>query len=307
MGTVLDVTLVGPDEALLHERLEWTFSRVAALEVVASRHLEGSELNRFNTRAGEPPSRGWSADLRALLVRSRAAGDETGGAFDVTVGPLIGLWWRAVERGVWPSDEDIRAARALVGYEAIHVSAEGELGLSSPGRSVDFGGIAKGHALDVVKAGLEGRGVRRGLLDFGGSSVWALGRAPDGGPWRLEVDAREPARPRRVLELIDSALSVSSSLGESSGIAGRRVGHVIDPRTGRTIDVQRTAVAVGASATDAEIWSTALLVLEPGEGIERLSGRAGVEAWVRSETGEIRASPGFAPYWGEGERAVHAD
>ncbi|MDH4017172.1 MAG: FAD:protein FMN transferase, partial [Actinomycetota bacterium] len=101
----------------------------------------------------------------------------------------------------------------------------------------------------------------------------------------------------RVLALVDRALSVSSSLGESSMIGDRRVGHVIDPRSGLTIDAPRTSVAVGRSATEAEVWSTALLVLDASEGISRASSAASVETWVRFETGDVAATGGFERYW----------
>jgi thiamine biosynthesis lipoprotein len=297
MGTILDITLLGDDPAALRTDLEWAFDRVAEIEAVASRHRRDSELSRFNAAAGGPPRLGYSPHLRTLLVRAVQAGRVTGGAFDVTVGPLVSLWWDAAEHGVWPSDAALREARDHVGFEHIVVTDAGGIGLSRPGFAVDFGGIGKGYALDVVRAGLVERGVARGLLDFGGSSVWAMGRASNGGPWRLEVDVRVEERAPRVLALVDRALSVSSSLGKSSMIGERRVGHVIDPRTGRTVDAPRTAVSVSRSATEAEVWSTALLVLETDEGIERSTRAPGIEAWVRSETGEVASTPGFAAYW----------
>ena len=302
MGTILDVTLLGDDPAALRAALEWTFDQVAEIEAVASRHRADSELSRLNADAGRPARPGYSPHLRALLARSVDAGRSTGGAFDVTVGPLVTLWWDAVERQAWPGPVALAAARERVGFDGIVVGEGGELGLVRPGSAVDLGGIAKGYALDVVRAELRRRGIDRGLLDFGGSSVWAMGRAADGGPWRLEVDAREPGAPARVLALVDRALSVSSSLGESSTIGDRRVGHVVDPRTGRTIDAPRTAAAIGASATGAEVWSTALLVLEASEGLERASASADVETWVRFEDGGVVQTEGFARFWAADSR-----
>jgi thiamine biosynthesis lipoprotein len=297
MGTILDITLLGPDEAALRRDLEWAFERVAELEAVASRHRADSALTRFNAAAGQPPSPAESPDLRALLSHSVDASRTTGGAFDVTVGPLIRLWMAAAETGTWPDEAEIASARSLVGREGILLEPDGDIGLASPGRVVDFGGIAKGYALDVVHDGLVQRGITRGLLDFGGSSVWAMGRAPDGGPWLLEVDAREPDGPRRVLALENAALSVSSSLGDTSTIEGRVIGHVIDPRSGLTIDAPRTAVAIGDSATRAEAWSTALLVLDEDEGRLRASEDGAIEAWVRFESGHTASTPGFGRFW----------
>lgn len=308
MGTILDVTLLGDDEAALRRALDDAFELVAQLEAVASRHRADSALSRFNRAAGSPPAPSESPHLRALLELSVDAGRRTGGAFDVTVGPLIALWSAAEARGRWPDDAELARARALVGYEGIVLAPDGRIGLASPGRAVDFGGIAKGYALDLVRDALRAQGITRGLLDFGGSSVWAMGRARDGGPWLFELDAREPGGPPRVLALEASALSVSSSLGEAGTIEGRIVGHVLDPRTGRSVDAPRTAVAIGGSATRAEIWSTALLVLDADEGRARVSEDGEVEAWVRFESGRTSATPGFVRYWappvpGPGEAA----
>ncbi len=296
MGTILDVTLVGDDPEALRAALEWSFDQVASIEAVASRHRSDSELSRLNADAGRAPRAGYSSHLHALLSRSREAGYATRGAFDVTVGPLIALWWSAADRQSWPSPDEVATARALVGFDGIVIEDDSELGLRRRGSAIDLGGIAKGYALDIVREGLRRRGIERGLLDFGGSSVWAIGEAPGGGPWRLEVDARSPAESGRVLELVDRAVSVSSSLGDTSDIGARRVGHVIDPRTGLTVDAPRTAVAVGPSATDAEVWSTALLVLDAREG-EALAQRARLETWVQFEDGKTIESSGFARYW----------
>lgn len=297
MGTVLDVTLVGDDPEALQVHLEWVFERVAQIEVVASRHRADSELSRFNAAAGRAPSAAYSRDLVQLLERSVEAGIATDGAFDVTVGPLITFWLEAVRVNEWPTGSALDAARARVGFDSIIVTDAGEVGLAHDGRSVDFGGIGKGWALDVVRAGLVERGVTQALLDFGGSSVWAMGHAPDGGAWRFGVDARDEGGAARVIALVDQALSVSSSLGESSLIGGEIVGHVIDPATGETIDEGRTAVAVGASATEAEVWTTALLVMPRSKGIERVDERGRVEAWVAFEDAETRSTAGFAPLW----------
>ena len=274
MGTLLDLALlVRPgEEGRARETLAAAFDSVSSLERVVSRYLEGSDVRRLNAAAGGEDVE-IDARVHALLARAEEARRSTRGAFDVSVGPLVELWTRAAERGVAPDETEIAAAAAFVGRPLV-------LGFSRPGHwarlveagmSVDLGGIAKGFALDAVAADLRAAGFDRGLLSFGQSSVWALGAPADAPAWRLAVQDDEGGV-LGVIELCDQALSVSSSLGRSSEIAGRRYGHVVDPRSGLAISEARRAIVVASEATLAEALSTALLVLSEEEGRDVLEG-----------------------------------
>ena len=154
------------------------------------------------------------------------------------------------------------------------------MALAHEGVSVDLGGIAKGWALDRMLPLLRERGIERALLDFGQSSVWALGAPPGAAGWRLL--ARGPDEGALgVLTLVDQALSVSGSLGQWVEIGGRRYGHVLDPRSGLALERRRQALVVAPNATLAEALSKG--AADPGRGrghrarrrAARLRGHAG--------------------------------
>ena len=231
-------------------------------------------------------------ELRAVLEAAHEAGAATGGAFDVTVGPLIELWVEAAHGDKLPTEAALSAARRRVGVSRLRIEPGGRVSLG-PGTTIDLGGIAKGFALDRIAAELRAAGFDRGLLSFGQSSIQALGRPPDAPGWRLLL--RSPDEDFGGLVLLeDQALSVSSTLGQWSEVEGRRYGHVIDPRSGRPIERGRQAAVVAATAAEAEVLSTALVVLDESDGVDLVESTPGAEAFVLDEEGFAFASSGWS-------------
>jgi thiamine biosynthesis lipoprotein len=281
----LDVSLrVAPGtEGPAREALGRVFETVRRLEAVANRFDPESAVSGLNERAGGGPV-AVGSDLHAMLSEANLARTRTRGAFDVTVGPLVELWTRAAERGRAPDERELADARARVG-RPVQLDADGRASLERAGMSVDLGGLAKGFALDRVVQELLEAGFGRSLLSFGRSSIWAGGQ-----PWKLRVESDEG--PLAVVVLQDLALSMSSSLSQSSEIDGVRYGHVIDPRSGQALRARRMALVVTESATRAEILSTALLVLGEADAREVLAD-LDAEAWVREEDGREWQTAGW--------------
>ena len=276
MGTVLELTLVGSDEALLERARDEALAEVDRLEALLSTWRPESDVSRLNAAAGHGPVP-IDPEAAALLARSVELARATRGSFDVTVGPLVALWTEAAARNALPEPAAIASARARVGPDRLTASAHGDASHAelAEGSAVDLGGVAKGYALDRVRAKLAA-GVDAALLSFGQSSAWAIGHPPDGDGWRLLARGADGGF-AGVLTLRDRALSVSGSLGQWSEIAGRRYGHVLDPRTGEPLTERREAIVVTRDATVAEALSKALLVLGPHDGI------ALVEDWPDAE------------------------
>jgi len=291
MGTTLDVALLVPASARERaaRQVERALASAESLEATASRWRPDSDTSELNRRAGQGGMR-VDPRLYALLVRAEEGRRISGGVFDVTVGPLLALWATAEARGVPPDAADLAAARDIVGLP-LRIGADGGVSLPRAGMSLDLGGIAKGYALDEIAAALRDVGLARGLLSFGQSSVWALGAPADAPRWRLAV-RDDDGRGLGVVELSDEALSVSSSWGQAREIAGRRYGHVVDPRSGLPVSRGRQALVVARDATLAEVLSTALLVLPEDEG-RRMLREQGAEARVVDESGSEWQTPGW--------------
>jgi thiamine biosynthesis lipoprotein len=290
MGTILEITLHAPDAARGREALDALFALAVRLDAVMSRYDPDSDLSQLNRAAGQ----GMVAvdpELARILEASIGYSQLTRGAFDVTVGPLVALWTRAGETGELPSAEEIAAARAQVGAEQIRVEA-GRAWLPHAGVSLDLGGIAKGWAIDRMLPLLRQRGIERALIDFGQSSVQALGAPPDAPGWRLL--ARGPdGGALGVLTLSDQALSVSGSLGQLVEIGGRRYGHVLDPRSGQPLERPREALVVAPNAALAEALSKGLLILGEEEGIALVEAQPGCHGLLVDADGRSWETPGW--------------
>ena len=300
MGTVLEITLVAPDETLGREVLAALFDLASALDAMLSVYVPQSEVSQLNATAGAEPRR-LSPELARLLARSVEYSALTGGSFDVTVAPLIALWTRAAERDAPPTPAELARAHARVGYEKIHIGADGRVTLAEPGVAIDLGGIAKGWALDRMRPVLERYAITDALLNFGQSSVWASGMPRDGDAWRLLVRGPDETL-LGVIALAERALSVSGSLGQWVEIGGRRYGHVLDPRSGQALRQRRQALVLAPDATLAEALSKALLVLGEEAGIALIEAQPQCEALLVDAGGEVWTTQGwntaarFAPF-----------
>ena len=244
MGTSFEVCLCGDDEASLRAVAEEALDLVDRLEAQMSLYLETSELCAINARAAfeevsvEPR-------LFGLLQRARELHEETGGAFDIAIAPLMAAWGF---RGA--------GARDAVGMHHV-LFGENTIRFDRTGVALDLGGIGKGYAIDRVRELLEARGIGSAFLHGGASTIYAMGAPPGEAGWKIGlVDPREPDERLGSLLLRDRALSCSSGLGRLSAAGA---GHVIDPRSGEPAK-HACAWALGDSATSTDALSTAILV-----------------------------------------------
>jgi len=241
-----------------------------------NQHLSGwdatSELARFN--AAEATD--WipaSAMLVEAVVQAQGVSRASGGAFDVTVAPLVRAWGfgagAGVDAGV-PAPAEIERLRAVVGYGKLQLRLQPPaLRKSAPALRVDLDGIAPGLAVDRIATRLEALAIHDYLIELGGE-VRARGRSSAGRPWRIAIEAPVPGERRAyaVVELDGAGASTSGDYRDFRESDGRRISHTIDPRTGAPVAHRLALVTVvHESVTAADAWSTALMVLGPEEGL----------------------------------------
>lgn len=255
MGTYFSIRTEGMPEAPARAAMRQCFTEARRLEGIFSRFDRGSELSRLNADSEARRAR-LSETMADLLRRALLLRDATGGTFDVTIGALTALWR---DSATWPAATTIR--RDGIGDRLDRVGLhDRELLRIRPGVQLDFDGVAKGYAVDRCVALLRAAGVGRALVSLGESSQYALG-APDGQRgWTVLVRGTAPGMVLGTLRLRDQALSASAVLGHSRELAGHRVGHIIDPETGRPLRDNALAVVVADNATDAEAYSKAVLI-----------------------------------------------
>ncbi len=301
MGTVLEASVCAPDRASGEALLRELFAGVAQLERSFSGFDPASEVSALNRAAGRGPQP-VSPALARLTADSVAFSAQTDGSFDPTVGPLVSLWQAAGKAGRRPGAEELAATRARVGASLVHADpARGTVELRAAGAALDFGGIAKGWALDRACERLRAAGVTRAFLSFGESSLAAIGASPGWDGWGVALTDAS-GHFAGTVEIRDRSLSVSGSLGQYVEIDGRRYGHVIDPRSGEALESARVAVVLAADGASAEALSKALLVLGERDGIalvEKLDAEGLLldESGASFETAGWRAASGYSPDW----------
>lgn len=291
MGTLLEITVAAPTPDQAEAAVSDLFELATNLEKVFTSFDPESPVRRLSGSAGQHPRR-VDAHLARILQESVAYSKLTRGSFDVTVDPLIALWRMAARRQQVPSASELDTALERVGAEKIRLESGDRVALERPGMSVNLGGIAKGYALDRMAERLRERGHSRAFVSFGQSSILALGAPPDASAWRVLLSEAGGGF-SGIAQLRNQTLSLSGSLGDWTEIAGRRYGHVIDPRSGQALTRAAQAAVLAPSGALAEALSKALLVLPPREGLALLESRPGVEGLLVEADGSARASPGW--------------
>jgi FAD:protein FMN transferase len=293
MGTTYDVTVTRLPAGVKREQLQAVIDGVLdEVNLHLSTYDSRSEISAFNASRSTdavPVSRQLH-DVAALSIEVSAA---TGGAFDITVGPLVRAWgFGGGQAGAGPpaSLASLEALRASTGYEKLQLPADGHsMRKIAPALELDVNGVAPGYAVDLVAERFEALGVSDYLVELGGE-IRAHGRNPAGRAWRAAVESplRGERKPYTLVELDGMSVSTSGDYRDFRIVDGRRVSHTIDPRTGAPVTHALASVCVVyRSAARADAYATALMVLGPDDGLA-LARRLGLAALFieRSDTGD---------------------
>jgi FAD:protein FMN transferase len=262
MGTRFELVLYGENESYLRATGEEAFAEVERLEAQLSLYRHDSDLTDLNLRAA---SETVPVDPRffRILERAKQLWEESGGAFDPTVAPLMRCWGFVGGTGKMPTEEEIAAAREVVGMQYVLLDAENfTVRFEREGVTLDLGAIGKGYAIERAIEIIRDNEVESGLLHGGTSSIYALGSPPDAEGWTIAIQrpfAAEEGEPIAQVTLRNNALSVSAPHGKWFESEGRRYGHVLDPRTGYPTSRNLLAALVTDSPTDGDALTTALL------------------------------------------------
>ncbi len=273
MATRFELVLHGENAPRLRAAGEQALQEVERLEAQLSLYRPASEIARVNALAAREPVR-VSPSVFALLRQARQLQAESGGAFDITVAPLVRCWGFMHGAGRVPEPAEIEEARSRAGMAHVVLDEENySVRFDQDGMMIDLGAIGKGYAIDCAAEILREAGVTSALLHGGTSTVCGIGAPTGEEGWKIAI-APAPDQPPREIAVVlrDNALSVSAVWGRSFEVGGRKFGHVIDPRTGWPVNNAVQSVVVLPSATETDALSTALLVmgLEGHETISRL-------------------------------------
>jgi thiamine biosynthesis lipoprotein len=277
MGTLFRITLYTKDDQGAATAFRAAFDRVRDLDAILSDYKADSELNRISRTAVRRPVR-ISEDLFRVLAASLKLAEESGGAFDVTLGPVIRLWREARKSNQPPDTAALWEAGERCGYRKLHLDpAKRTVTLDQAGMQLDVGGIAKGYAADEALAVLRRLGISSALV--AGSGDLAFGDPPPGEHgWKIGADTC-------VLELRNAAVSTSGDAEQRLDANGKRYSHIIDPvsRMGLTSGITVTIVAPRGILADGV--ATAVSVLGTDRGIVFAGKQEGVAARIVTSDG----------------------
>lgn len=234
--------------------------RLQGLDALWSATSEGSDVARLNSGAGEAVA--LAPETMRLLRLSEAVREETKGALDVTLLPLLKLWGFSGGVHRVPTAEEIEAARALTGAGKLKLDEAAGTARLEKGSSVELGAVAKGYAGELVAAELKSRGVRSALLDLGGN-IEVIGAREDGAPWRIGLRNPFGGALLGTVAVTDAAV-VTSAIDQRffTDEAGNHYWHILDPATGKpAASGLASATVVASSGGRADALSTALFVM----------------------------------------------
>ncbi len=268
-GTSYHITIVAdqPAPADLAEQID------AALDVVdlsMSTYKSESELSLFNRLPlGEEVIA--SEGLWTVLQTSRQIWQQSAGAFDPSVGPLVELWGFGPQmtNDRIPEETEITQALATIGYQYLILNSDRQAISKDLALRLDLSAVAKGYAVDQIADLLEMLALPDYLVEVGGE-MRVSGLNPKGQPWRIAIETPDAmGQVDNIIALESAAVATSGDYRNYFEKDGNRYSHSIDPRTGRPIEHRLASVTVVADrCIDADAWATAFLVMGDEAALE---------------------------------------
>ncbi|WP_168159992.1 FAD:protein FMN transferase [Steroidobacter denitrificans] len=301
MGTSYSIKIVAPpadvDTAAVQTVIDDVLARI---DRSMSAYRGDSEISRFNASH----STEWfevSEDLANVVQAALQFSEDSGGAFDVTVAPLVAAWgFGTAERTPQslPEPAALDALRASTGYEKLQVRMRPPaLRKTLAEVQIDLNAIAPGYAVDQLGGRFSSLGIKRYMINIGGE-IRVQGSNAQGAVWKIAVERPVDGEtiPYAIIGLSNLAITVSGEYRRYYEIDGRRYSHTLDPRTGRPVEHSLASVAViGPTSMYTDGWATALNVLGAQAGYDLAMQRDIAAMFIERRDGRLRwrATPDF--------------
>ena len=268
MGTLFRIELYAADANQAQSAFQLAFARIEALDNTLSDYKPESELSRITILAVHQPV-AISPDLFRVLTAAQQISEQTSGAFDVTLGPVIRLWRDARKTGQPPAPTALHNAAALCGYKKMKLDPQRyTIEFEQAGMKLDVGGIAKGYAADEALAVLSAAGIKSALVAASGDL--AFSDAPPGKKgWSIGIDSFDNAHApfTKTLVLANSAVSTSGDTEQYLNAGGKHYSHIVDPTSDTGLTRRITVTVVARRGIAADPLATAVDVMGPERGL----------------------------------------
>ena len=291
MGGPFRVVLYAADQAAADRAADAAYERVDVLNSILSDYQPDSEISRLSRRTLDGPMPepvAVSDDLWRVLERGQALAGQTGGAFDVTVGPFMRLWRRARELHELPTPERLEKTRPSVGFERLRLDPGRRAAqLTAPRMRLDVGGLALGYIADEAVAAAGRAGAASALVDAGGEV--SVGDPPPGTDgWVVAIQSlKDPGEVTgQYVKLRRACVTSSGDTRRFIEIGGKRYSHILDPRTGLGLTRRIGATVIAPDGMTADALDTAVCVLGPEKGLELVERTPGAAARITTIDGD---------------------
>jgi thiamine biosynthesis lipoprotein len=281
MAVPVSIIMYASDDATAAAAADAAFDRIHALNSILSDYDEESELRRLCDHSSEGKPIPVGEDLWRVLNSALKLSEQTDGAFDPTIGPVVKLWRRARRLKELPSAEALKTALGRVDYRAIKLHPDKHaVELLKSNMQLDLGGIAKGYALEEAYKAIQEKGIDRVLLRAGGDMV--LGDSPPDKPgWRIGVGQIDPEKPPRFyLWLSQVEIATSGDRFQFVEIGGKRYSHLIDPKTGLGLTDRCQTTVIVSRGTLADGLASSICIMGQEKGMQMLEKIPGAAVYI---------------------------
>ncbi|MPR34395.1 FAD:protein FMN transferase [Salmonirosea aquatica] len=285
MGSPFRLVLYTSSDSLANRAAQRAFTRIEDLNEILSDYRDGSEINRLSAWSGSGEWVAVSDDLYEVLSISKKISRKTRGTFDVTVGPEVQLWRRAMRRGLFPDEGEVGKARKAVGNQYVKLRPRTKsVRLVRPNMRLDVGGIGKGFAADEAVQGIKELGIEAILIDAGGDITLA-GTPPGRHGWEVEINSGKSADSTAVIPVSNVGVATSGGTYRFLEHDGVRYSHIVDPKTGIGLRHHVRTTVIAPNGTYADALATAFSVAGIRKSKRIIRRFSNVRVWLLETNG----------------------
>ena len=289
-GSPFEITIVASDSIQGNHFIDLAIAEVKRIENLISDWIPTTQISRVNQNAGIEPIK-VNQEVYDLVERATKISKLTSGAFDISYASMDKIWKFDGSMKEMPSSEAIKKSVERVGYQNIILNPKDTtIFLKNKGMKLGLGGIGQGYIADKIKALLQEKGCKSGLVNVSGDiNTW--GKQPNGQNWTVGIV--NPMNKNKIFAtfpLDDSAVGTSGSYGKYVTFNGKRYSHIIDPRTGYPAS-GIISVSVFSKQTElADALATGIFVLGIEVGLELVNQLNGIGCIIVDDKGTIHTS-----------------
>jgi len=259
-GTTYTIKYIGVDSIIKQKSVDSIFK---VIDQSLSLYHPNSLINQFNANGKVQ----MDFHMHQVVEKALEVNKISGGAFDITVKPLVDLWGFGVKKNFSsiPVATEIQKVLQVIGSKNLVIKKDSLLALKK-GVQIDCNGIAQGYTVDVIAGFLEQNGLKDFMVEVGGE-IKVLGKNGMGENWKVGVEAAEIIAGEwhpinSIIELNDEAITTSGVYRNFFNFKGERYSHILNPKTGFPVKNKIVAVTVIAeNAITADAWDNALMVM----------------------------------------------